>query len=224
MKEAEELLDELFDAVVSGNVQKARKIAEKAVSQGLSTDAALEKMTEAMRVVDRKYEMKEYFVVDVASSASAMREAFKILQPHLQVKSADVAGKIVIGSLKGNIQGMGKDIVTATLRAAGFQVVDLGVDVSPDAFVDTALREKAQIIGVSVSLDETIPFLKEIVNCLQQKNFRDKVKIVIGGRAVSEKIRREYGVDAYAKDAWDCVRKVRNLLDQVKSNIARRLN
>ena len=218
MKEAEELLDALFEAVVSGNIQKARKTAENAVGQGLSADAALEKMTEAMRVVDKKYERKEYFIVDVASSASAMREAFKIFQPHLQVESANIAGKIVMGSLKGNIQSMGKDIVTATLRAAGFQVVDLGVDVSPDAFVDAAIREKAQIIAISVSVDDTVPFIKELVSRLQQKNRRDKVRIVIGGRAVSEKIRKEYRVDAYAKDAWDCVRKVRDLLDQLKQN------
>jgi methylmalonyl-CoA mutase cobalamin-binding domain/chain len=174
-------------------------------------------MTEAMRVVDSKYEKKEYFIVDVASSASAMREAFKIFQPHLKVKSTDFPGKVVIGSLKGNIQSMGKDIVTATLRAAGFQVVDLGVDVSPEAFVKAAIREKAQIIGVSISVDETVPFLKEIVDRLHQKGLRAKVKIVIGGRAVSEKTCKEYGVDAYAEDAWDCVRKVRNLTSRSKA-------
>jgi 5-methyltetrahydrofolate--homocysteine methyltransferase len=204
--------------VVSGNIQKARKVAEKAVGQGLSADAALDKMTEAMRVVDIKYERVEYFIVDVASSASAMREAFRIFQPHLHVKSSNIAGKIVMGSLKGNIQSMGKDTVTATLRAAGFQVVDLGVDVSPDAFVDATIREKAQIIGISVSVDDTVPFIKEVVDRLQRENLRDKVKIVIGGRAVSEKIRREYGTDAYAKDAWDCVRKVRELLDQLRQH------
>ena len=142
----EEILDALFEAVVSGDIRKARKVAEKALSEELSADAALEKMTEAMKAADRKYEKKEYFIVDVASSASAMREAFKVLQPYLQVKSADASGKIVIGSLEGNIQSMGKDIVTATLRAAGFEVVDLGVNVSPDTFVDAAIREEAQII------------------------------------------------------------------------------
>lgn len=213
MTETEELLDGLFDAVVSGNIQKARKIAEKVVSHGVSADVALEKMTDAMGVVDKKYEKKEYFIVDVASSASAMKEAFKVFQPHLRVKPANIAGKIVMGSLRGNIQSIGKDIVTATLRAAGFQVVDLGVNVSPDAFVDAAIRNRAQIIGVSVFVDETIPSIKEVVDRLQQENLRNKVKIVIGGRAVSEKIRSKYGVDAYAKDAWDCVKKVRNLLD-----------
>ena len=210
----EKLLDALFEAVVSGDIRKARKVAERALAEGVSADAALEKMTEAMRVADRKYERKEYFIVDVASSASAMKEAFKVFEPHLQVNSADTAGKIVIGSLKGNIQSMGKDIVIATLRAAGFEVVDLGVNVCADAFVEAAIREEAPIIGVSISVDKTVPSLKGVVDRLEQANLRDEVKILIGGSAVSEETRNAYGVDAYAKDAWDCVRKVRDLLDQ----------
>lgn len=130
----------------------------------------------------------------------------------MSVSTSHVVGKIVIGSLKGNIQGMGKDIVAATLRTAGFQVVDVGVNVPPEGFVDAATQEEAQIIAVSISVDETVPFLKELVNCLHQRKARDKVKIVVGGRAVSEKTCSEYGVDAYAKDAWDCVKKVKELL------------
>jgi len=212
LKEAEELLDELNNAVVLGDVHKARKIAEQLVNRSVSTRAALERLTEAMQVVDKKYERKECSVTDVVAAASAMREAFKVFEPHLQVKPVQVVGKIVIGSLKGNIQGMGKDIVAATLRTAGFQVVDLGVNVPPEGFVDAATQEKAQIIAVSISVDETVPFLKELVNCLHQIKARNKVKIVVGGRAVSEKTCSEYGVDAYAKDAWDCVKKVKGLL------------
>ncbi len=211
----EDLLDALFQAVVSGEVQRSREIAEKAVKKGLSADTALEKMNSAMQVVDKKYEQKEYFIVDVASSASAMREAFQIFRPYLEVNSTNTTGKIVIGSLKGNIQSMGKDIVTATLRATGFQVVDLGVDVSPEAFVDAAIEEGAQIIGISISMDETIPFLEEVIYHLQQKNMKNKIKIVIGGQAVSEKTCREYDIDAYAKDAWDCAKKVKRLLSSV---------
>jgi len=212
LNEAEELLDELSNAVVLGDVHKARKIAEQVVNRGISTSDAIEKLTEAMQVADKKYERKECSVMDIVAAASAMREAFKVFEPHLQVKSAQVAGKIVIGSLKGNIQGMGKDIVAATLRTAGFQVVDLDVNVPPETFVDAATQEEAQIIAVSISIDETVPFLKELVSCLQQRKARGKVKIVVGGRAVSEKTCSEYGVDAYAKDAWDCVKKVKGLL------------
>jgi len=215
MRGDKDLLDALYDAVIAGNVQEARKIAEQTVQRGLSINAALEKMKDAMRAVDEKYERKEYFIVDVASSASAMREAFKILEPHLQVDSAKVVGKVVIGSLKGNVQGLGKDIVAATLRAAGLDVVDLGVDVSPKAFVDATVKEKAQIVAISISIEETVPLLKEVVNMLRKRKLSGKIKTIIGGQAVSEKTCKEYDVDAYAKDAWECVKKVQQLLKDI---------
>lgn len=212
MNETKRLLQKLFDAVVAGNVQEAKKLAEKTLKAGLPASLATEKLTEAMREVDKLYEQKEYFLVDVAAAASAMREAFKILEPHLEAEPAKVRGKVVLGSLKGNVQGLGKDIVAATLKSAGFDVTDLGVNVEPEKFVDAAIQKKAQIIAVSVTIDETVSFLKDVVNHLQQRGLGGKVKTVIGGRAVSEQTCKEYGIDAYAKDAWDCVKKVRNLL------------
>jgi len=216
LHEVKEILDALYNAVVLGDVRKACKIAEQALDRGVSGDLALEAMTIAMRVVDEKYEKKEYFIVDVAAAASAMREAFKVFEPRLQVKPIEFKGKIVIGSLKGNIQSLGKDIVAATLRAAGFQVVDLGADVPPDAFVDATVREEAQIIAISVTIDESVPFLRDVVDRLRQRKLTGKVKIVIGGPAVSEQTLKEYGIDAYAKDAWDCVKKVRDLFSSLK--------
>lgn len=199
---------------MAGDVHKARKLAQKMIDEGMSADAAVAKMMEAMQVVDRKFERKEYFTVDVAAASSAMREAFRILEPNLKTDPTNVRGKIVIGSLKGNIQGLGKDIVAAALRSAGFSVVDLGVDVSPEVFVESAVREKARIIAISVSLRETVPHLKEVVDILHQKGLTDKIKTVIGGRAVSEQTPNEYGLNAYAKDAAECVVKVKELLRQ----------
>lgn len=207
-----ELFEDLRNAVVIGDVRKARRIAEQVVNKGLSVNKALEKLIEAMQIVDRKYERKEYFIMDVAAASSAMREAFKVLEPYLQVEPAGMKGKIVIGSLKGNTQGIGKDIVAATLRAAGFQVVNLGVNVEPETFVEKAVEEDAQIIAVSITLDETVHYLKDLVEILKDKGLKERFKVVIGGRAVSEKTCKEYEVDAYAKDAWDCVKKVKELL------------
>jgi methanogenic corrinoid protein MtbC1 len=212
LSSSEELLDALHKAVVLGDVWKARKMAEQAVNQGLPANGALEELMGAMREVDEKYERKEFFVVDVAAAASAMREAFKVFEPHLQVEATKVKGKVVIGALKGNVQGLGKDIVAAMFRAAGFQVVDIGVDIPPDVFVGTAIHEDAQIIAISVSMKETVPFLKGVVDQLLQKKLRSKVKILIGGPAVSEQTCEEYGVDAYGKDARDGVNKAENLL------------
>ncbi len=123
-----------------------------------------------------------------------------------------IEGKIVIGSLKGNIYGLGKDLVAAVLESAGFEVVDLGVDVSPEAFVDAAVKEKADVIAISISADESIPFLKAVVEILRKRNLRNAIKVVVGGKAVSEKTRKDYGVDAYARDAGDCVKKIQALL------------
>jgi len=212
MSENEKLLQKLFEAVVAGKVQEAKQLAEKTLKAGLPVNLVTEKMSEAMREVDRLYEKKEYFLVDVAAAASAMKEAFKILEPHLEAEPAMVKGKVVIGSLKGNVQGLGKDIVAAALRSAGFSVIDLGVDVEPDRFVDVAIKEEAQIIAVSVTIDETVQFLRDIVNKMQRRGLSGKVKTVIGGRAVSEQTCKEFGIDAYAKDAWDCVKKVKDLL------------
>jgi methanogenic corrinoid protein MtbC1 len=125
-----------------------------------------------------------------------------------------MGGKVVIGALKGNIQGLGKDIVAAALRSAGFQVADLGVDVSPEAFVEAAEKEKAQVIAVSVSVADTVPFLAGLVDILRRKKLSGKVKTVIGGRAVSEEIAKKYGIDAYVRDEWNCVKKVRELLSR----------
>jgi len=132
----------------------------------------------------------------------------------MKAEPTDVAGKIVIGSLKGNIQGLGKDVVAGALRSAGFQVVDLGVNVAPEAFVEAAIREKADVIAISVSVDETVPYLKDILDILHKKKLSERVKIIIGGRAVNEEKRKQYGIDAYAIDAWECVKRVRELLSQ----------
>jgi 5-methyltetrahydrofolate--homocysteine methyltransferase len=209
---SKKVLEELKNAVVVGNVKKAKKIAERTIELEIPINTAMDTLMKAMKIVDERYERKEYFVIDVASSASAMREAFKMLEPHLKVEKTMVKGTIIIGSLKGNIQGLGKDIVAATLQSAGFQVVNLGVDVAPQDFVKAAVREKAQIIAVSVSMEETIPYLKDIIDILRREKLRDRIRVIIGGNAVSEETCIDYGLDAYAVDAQDGLQKVKALL------------
>jgi 5-methyltetrahydrofolate--homocysteine methyltransferase len=210
-KPKKSVLEELYQAVLSGDAEKARRQAEAIVKTELSNEA-LEKMKKALAAADAKFMRKEYLSADVAASFDAMQAAFKILEPHLKVKPAGFGAKVVIGTLKGNLQGLGKDIVAAALRSAGFQVVDVGVDVSPEAFVSAIEKEKSQVIAVSVSVVDTLPFLKELVDLLKRKKLRNKVKFIIGGRAVSNTVARKYWIDAYVKDEWDCVKKVTKLL------------
>lgn len=204
-------LEELKDAVVAGNVKKAKRLAGHVIDRGIPVVEAIDMLMKAMKVVDKRFEAREYFVVDVASSASAMREAFKVLEPYLEVEPVLTKEKIVIASLKGNTQGLGKDIVAATLQSAGFQVVDLGVDVAPRRLVDVAALEGAKIVAISISMEETIPYLKDVVDFLKEKNMREKVKVVIGGNAVSAKTCQQYELDAYAADAQDALDKIRSL-------------
>ncbi len=206
------MLEELKDSVVVGNSKKAKRIAELLIDKGISANKAVNKLVEAMKTVDERYERKEYFVVDVASAASAMRASFKVLEPYLEVEPSMVKGRVVIGSLKGNVQGLGKDIVAATLQSAGFLVRNLGVNVAPEDFVTAARSEAAEIIAVSISMEETTRFLKDLVDLLNGENLRNKIKVVIGGNAASEEVRDKYGLDAYAVDAQDCLRKVKALL------------
>jgi methylmalonyl-CoA mutase cobalamin-binding domain/chain len=124
-----------------------------------------------------------------------------------------VSCKVIIGSLQGNVHGLGKDIVAQALRSAGFDVIDLGVNVSAEAFVESAIREKARVIAISVSVNETREYLKDVADLLMRKKLHDDVKTVCGGQAVSEEICMKYGADAYAKDAQDCVNKVKALLN-----------
>ncbi len=209
------ILEELKDAVIAGNIKKAKNLAEQIINARIPVDTGVNTLMKAMTVVDSLYEKREYFVIDVASSASAMREAFKIFEPHIKVKPSLAKGKIVLGSLKGNVQSLGKDIVAATLQSAGFQVINLGVDVSPKKFVDVAIHEKAQIIAVSISMKESIPYLGDLKKLLNEKICENEIKVVIGGNAVSERIRVKYGLDAYAVDAQDCVKKAETLLSRI---------
>jgi len=209
---SKKVLDDLKNAVVIGNVKKAKKIAEQTIELEIPVNTTMDTLMKAMKIVDERYQRKEYFVIDVASSASAMREAFKMLEPYLEVEPTMVKGTIIIGSLKGNIQGLGKDIVAATLQSAGLKVVNLGVDVAPQDFVKAAVREKTQIIAISVSMEETTPYLKDIIDILKRERLRDKIKVIIGGNAVSEKPCRDYGLDAYAVEAQDGLQKVKALL------------
>lgn len=211
---AKRILEELKDAVVVGNVKKAKRIAQQIVNLGIPANTGVDMLMKAMKIVDQRYERKEYFIVDVASSASAMSEAFKVLESYIEVEPTLVKGKIIIGSLKGNVQGLGKDIVAATLQSAGFRVINLGVDISPEEFVKAAIREEAQVMAISISMEETIPYLEDVKTILGQEKTGSKIKVVIGGNAVSDDVSEEYGLDAYAVDAQECVKKIKALLSR----------
>jgi 5-methyltetrahydrofolate--homocysteine methyltransferase len=200
------ILARLRQAIVDGDPSKAQVAALEALKAGIPAyDAIMKGMNEGMKIVGRKFERRDYFVSDLVMAAEAMNEGLKVLQPHLKAKSADFLGKIVIGSVQGDVHDIGKNLVVAMLRSAGFQVIDLGVDVSPASFIEAVKTERPQIVAASAYMSTTIQELSNLNRALKGSGLRGGVKFLIGGAAVSSQHVREVGADAYGQDALDAV-------------------
>jgi len=167
---------------------------------------------ESMTEVDELYRSHEYFISEVASSAAVAQEVLEAIERTLETKTGRPIGIIVIGSARGNIQTLGKNIVAAMLRASGFTVVDLGADVPATKFVEEAERAGADIIAVSLTIEETLPSLQDLKQEINRKGLDGKVKVMIGGKAVSEEVKDRFQIDAYARDGAESVIKAKDLV------------
>jgi len=208
-----DILRKLAEDVILCNPEGAREDAKRAIELGISAYEAIDEgLIKGMTVVGEKYESKEYFVPDLMAATAALNAAFEVLKPYLKVERAEVTGKVVIGCIKGNIQDIGKNIVAIMLTMTGFKVYDVGPDVPPVKFIDAAKELNADIIAVSVTMLETIPYLRELENGLRKAGIRDNVKLLVGGKALSEDVAKDVGADAYGKDAREAVEKAIMLL------------
>ena len=172
---------------------------EKIITQGL---------TAGMQIVGEKFSTKEYFIPDMLASAEAVGEAMEILKPHLEAANIETKGKFVIATVKGDIHDIGKNIVAILLRGAGYEVNDLGIDVPTEKIVNVIKEEKPEFLGLSALLTTTMVVMKEIIDALEESNVRDKVKVLIGGAAVSDEYAEEIGADAYCMDGFQAITKL----------------
>jgi len=152
------------------------------------------------------------FVPEVLRSARAMQESMTIIRPMLAETGAEMAGKVLIGTVKGDLHDIGKNLVGIMLKGAGFEVIDLGNDVAPERFVDTALEHDAPVIGMSALLTTTMPQMKRVVDLIQQQGLGDRIKSIVGGAPVSERFAAEIGADAHGFDAVSAVERVKELI------------
>lgn len=187
---------------------------EKAIEEGMSIEKIIrDGIGKGMEDVGLRYENGELFLSELIMAATLMKECMEIIKPLLKVEDAKTsAGKVIIGTVAGDLHDIGKNIVIAMLESAGFQVTDLGVDVSPQKFVDAIKEQKPDIISMSVLLSATVDKIKETIEALEFLGVRDTVKVLVGGRALDDRLAREMGADAYGDDAWDAVRKAKILL------------
>ena len=206
-------IETIYTAVLEGDAAGAKAGVTAALAVGLNPEKILkEGLIAAMGEVGRLFEENEYFVPEMLVAARAMQGGLTLLKPHLAAGGAISTGKAVIGTVKGDLHDIGKNLVAMMLEGAGFEVVDLGTDVTPEKFVKAVLEHQPQIVGMSALLTTTMPSMGNTVKALTEAGVRDQVKVMIGGAPVTDAFARQIGADGYSPDASSAVRLAKSLI------------
>jgi len=210
-----DILQEIALALQRGDGAAVGKLVAQAVEGGREPKEILDNgLIAGMNVIGNKYKKHEIFLPEVLLAAKAMYAGMDILKPLFLKGEIPTLGRVVIGTVQGDIHDIGKNLVGIMLRGAGFEVIDLGKDVAPKKFVDTALNEGAGVIGMSALLTTTMPVMKNVVELLKKEGLQPKIKTIIGGAPVSDDFARHIGADAYAYDSVRAVEWVKKLLSE----------
>jgi len=205
----------IFEGILEGNMKAVTTATTEALAAGAAAgDILNEAMIPAMAEVGRLFEINEYYVPELLIAARAMKAGLEILKPQLVATGIEPRGKVVVGTVKGDLHDIGKNLVAIMVEGAGYEVIDLGVDVAPEAYVNTAISQGAQVIGLSALLTTTMPSMKATVEALQESGMQGQIKIMIGGAPVTQKYADEIGADGYARDAAGAARLVAELITE----------
>jgi 5-methyltetrahydrofolate--homocysteine methyltransferase len=208
-----ETLELLFDAVVHGDRSGVEKMVAEAVNAGVPAGETLDKgLIAAMTEVGARFERQEFYVPEMLVAARAMQAGLSLLKPHLVAGGVDLAGKVVLGTVQGDLHDIGKNLVGMMLEGAGFEVIDLGTDVPPSRFAEAIRECGASLVGLSALLTTTMQNMRSTIEALEDLGVRDRVKVMLGGAPVTEMFARETGADGYAPDASRAVALARHLL------------
>jgi len=208
MSKEEKILTRLRDAIVNLDIEAVQKAAKDAIEAGIPAyKAVIEGMAKGMEIVGQKYEDGEYFLAELIMAGETMKEGMAVLEPHLKVGDIKTAGKVVIGTVRGDLHDIGKNVVITLLKAANFEVIDLGVDVSSEQFIEAVKEHNPDILAMSALLTTTMIEMENVIESLKKSGLRDKVKIIIGGAPITPEYAKKIGADAAAKDAVEGVRK-----------------
>ncbi len=203
----------IANSVIEGEKGKVRGLVQQAITEGVKLDKVLsEGLIAGMNVVGERMKKHEIFLPEVPMSAAAMQAGMDLLRPLLVTSGVGLGPKVVFGTVKGDVHDIGKNLVGIMLTGAGFQVVDLGKDISAERFVQATREENAQIVGMSALLTTTMSEMKTTIEALKASGMREKVKVIIGGAPVSPEYAAQIGADGYARDAARAVDKVRELV------------
>lgn len=198
----DDLLDDLLDSVVQGNQKQAIKLTGELMEAGADPKEILnEGLIAGMTEVGDKFKCGDYFVPEMLIAARAMKGGLELLRPKLVDTGVKPVGTVVIGTVRGDLHDIGKNLVGMFLEGAGFKVVDLGVDVSAEKFVNAVKENSASVVGMSALLTTTMTYTMEVIEALKAADLRDKVKVLVGGAPITEEWAKRIGADAFAVDA-----------------------
>jgi 5-methyltetrahydrofolate--homocysteine methyltransferase len=207
------ILNEISKQIIAGNASEVPSLTQQAISEGLPTrDILQEGLIGGMAVIGEKFKAHEIFLPDVLMAARAMQAGMDELKPLLIKDDVPSLGKVVLGTVRGDLHDIGKNLVAILLKGAGFEVIDLGNDVSPESFVDTALENDAEVVAMSALLTTTMPVMGEVTGLIRQRGLEGKLKTIVGGAPLSDDAARQMGANAYAYDAASAVDRIRDLL------------
>ena len=206
-------LTELAEALIKGQAPQVKELCEKALAEGKSPKEVLDKgLIAGMDVVGAKFKKNEFYVPEVLIAARAMHAGMDILKPKLAEAGVEPMGRIAIGTVKGDLHDIGKNLVSMMMEGAGFEVIDLGIDVPPEKFLEAIKEKKAQVLAMSALLTTTMPSMKTIIDALKKEGVGKEVKTMIGGAPVTQSYADEVGASGYAPDAASAVDKAKELL------------
>jgi 5-methyltetrahydrofolate--homocysteine methyltransferase len=209
----EKVLNSLYDAIVAGDASRAPGLVQQALYSGLPAPQILiEAMISAMNHVGKMFEEGEFFIPEMLIAARAMQAGLAVLKPHLMQADVKATGRVVAGTVKGDLHDIGKNLVCMLLEGAGFEIIDLGTDVVPEKFVEVVKEGKADIVALSALLTTTMPNMKVTIEALKSTGVREKAKVIIGGAPVTQAYADQIGADGYAPDASRAVALAKSLM------------
>ena len=208
-----ELLGKMAESLIAGNIDAVVNLTKEALDAGAAPADILDQgLLAGMDVVGKRFKAEEMFIPEVLRCAKCMHGAMEILRPLLAETGAESIGTLIIGTVKGDLHDIGKNLVGMMFEGAGFNVVDLGIDKEPQVFVDAIKEHKAKLIGMSALLTTTMPKMGETINAIKEAGIRDQVKILVGGAPITAAFAEEIGADGYASNAASAVEKGKELL------------
>lgn len=212
-----DMLKEISQHLQGGSKEKVADMTRRALAANIPPKEILDRgLIGGMNVIGEKYKAHEIFLPDVLLAAKAMYAGMDVLRPLFIKEGMPSLGTVVIGTVQGDLHDIGKNLVGIMLKGAGFEVIDLGNDVAPETFVETARREHASVIGMSALLTTTMPAMKRVIEYLQKEGLHGRIKTIVGGAPVSDEYAQEIGADAYGYDSTHAVECVKRLTVQTR--------